>query len=164
MAETVWAVYENGKLRLLEPVHLREGERVRIRVVGAEPKDAPRLLQEEQQAYAVVVEDEAELGQNELAATAEPKKPIKALIQKLIREGQLRPRPSGSIPPDPVSEQERLELADILRQAPGKPLSEIVIEERGKSGYELTFVCADVRLLDIARTEGLLTENPNDHH
>jgi predicted nucleic acid-binding protein len=33
-----------------------------------------------------------------------------------------------------------------------------------QSGQELlTFVCADVRLLDIARDEGLLTENPNDH-
>jgi predicted nucleic acid-binding protein len=31
-------------------------------------------------------------------------------------------------------------------------------------GHEpLTFVCADVRLLDIARDEGLVTENPNDH-
>ena len=27
----------------------------------------------------------------------------------------------------------------------------------------LTFVCADIRLLDIAQSEGMLTENPNDH-
>ena len=27
----------------------------------------------------------------------------------------------------------------------------------------LTFVCADLRLLNIARAEGLLIENPNDH-
>jgi predicted nucleic acid-binding protein len=27
----------------------------------------------------------------------------------------------------------------------------------------LTFVCADARLLEIARAEGLRTENPNDH-
>jgi predicted nucleic acid-binding protein len=33
----------------------------------------------------------------------------------------------------------------------------------GSGRDPLTFVCADVQLLDIAQTEGLLTENPNDH-
>jgi predicted DNA-binding antitoxin AbrB/MazE fold protein len=132
MTETVWAVYENGVLRLLEPVDLRDGQRVRIRVIKVELEDAPRVLRDEQQAYAVVAAEETDLDQDEIDATAEAENPIKVLIQKLIREGRLRPRPGGPTPPDPVSEQERLELADILGGAPGKPLSEIVIEERGK--------------------------------
>ena len=90
------------------------------------------MLREEQQAYAVAVAGETEPAQNEQAVMVETEDPIKALIQKLIREGRLRPRPGGPIPPDPVAEQERLELADILGRAPGKPLSEIVIEERGE--------------------------------
>jgi predicted DNA-binding antitoxin AbrB/MazE fold protein len=131
MEENVWAIYEDGKLRLLEPVDLREGQRVRIQVVEIEPEDAPCVLREERQAYAVAVAGETEPAQNKQAVMAETEDPIKALIQKLIREGRLRPRPSGPTPPDPVSEHDRLELADILGQAPGKPLSEIMLEERG---------------------------------
>jgi len=132
MAETVWAIYENGKLRLLEPVDLRDGQRVRIQVVRTEQEEARPVLREEQQAYAAVVVSKTELDQDQLEATAVSEKPVKALIQKLIREGRLQPRPSGPVPPDPVSKQERLELAEIMGQAPGKPLSEIVMEERGE--------------------------------
>jgi len=132
MAEMVWAIYENGKLRLLEPLDLRDGQRVRIQVVRTEQEDARPVLREEQQTYAAVVVAKTELDQGQQEATAVAENPIRALIQKLIREGRLRPRPSGPVPPDPVSKQERLELAEILGQAPGKPLSEIVIEERGE--------------------------------
>lgn len=34
-------------------------------------------------------------------------------------------------PPEPLSEEERRELADRLGRLPGKPLSEIIIEDRG---------------------------------
>lgn len=40
-----------------------------------------------------------------------------------------RPTPP---PPDPVSEAERRQLAERLGQAPGKALSDIVIEDRGE--------------------------------
>jgi hypothetical protein len=39
---------------------------------------------------------------------------------------------SGSLPPDPVPDEERRQLAEKMGQAPGKPLSEIILEERGK--------------------------------
>ena len=54
------------------------------------------------------------------------------MIHLLVAAGLMRPRPKkGTPPPDPVSEEERLRLADIMGNAPGKPLSEIIIEERG---------------------------------
>ena len=54
------------------------------------------------------------------------------VVQILISAGLLRQIPSrGPVPPDPVSAQERQELAEILGRAAGKPLSQIVIEERG---------------------------------
>jgi len=104
MIETVTAVYEKGMLRPLQPLNLRERQTVRIQVLPEET--------EEQGC---------------------PKDPIEALIHKLIAEGRMRPRPKrGTPPPDPVSEKERRRLADIMGQAPGKPLSEIIIEERGE--------------------------------
>jgi hypothetical protein len=63
----------------------------------------------------------------------EPEDEIEALIERLVAEGLMRPRPKrGILPPDPVSEQERHRLADLMGSAPGKPLSEIIIEERGE--------------------------------
>ena len=54
------------------------------------------------------------------------------MIRLLVAAGLMRPRPKkGTPPPDPVSEKERRRLADIMGNAPGKPLSEIIIEERG---------------------------------
>lgn len=103
MSEIVTAVYENGLLRPLEPLDLRERQRVRIQVLpenGAGPKES---------------ED-----------------PIEALIQKLITEGRMRPRPDGPVPPDPLSEEERRSLADRLGRTLGKPASEMVIEDRGE--------------------------------
>jgi predicted DNA-binding antitoxin AbrB/MazE fold protein len=55
------------------------------------------------------------------------------MIRLLVAAGLMRPRPKrGTPPPDPVSEEERHELAERLGRAPGKPLSEIVIEDRGE--------------------------------
>ena len=97
MTETVKAVYENGVLRPLRPLKLRERQTVRLQIVPDEPTDA---------------EDEA-------------------AIHLLIEAGTLTP-PPGRSDLEPISEQERRELADRLGQAPGKPLSEMIIEDRGK--------------------------------
>lgn len=103
MMEIVTAVYEKGMLRPLQPLNLRERQRVRIRVV---PEDSD--------------------------VSEEPVDDTDALIQRLVAKGLMRPRPRGPIPPDPVSAEERLRLADLMGSAPGKPLSEIIIEERGE--------------------------------
>lgn len=49
----------------------------------------------------------------------------------MIAAGLMQPKPGGPIPPDPVSAEERQRLADLLGSAPGKPLSEIILDERG---------------------------------
>ncbi|MBA2749528.1 MAG: DUF104 domain-containing protein [Tatlockia sp.] len=52
------------------------------------------------------------------------------IIQSLVPEGLVTPPPHrGDV--EPVSEEARRELAQRLGQCPGKPLSEIIIEERG---------------------------------
>jgi predicted DNA-binding antitoxin AbrB/MazE fold protein len=61
----------------------------------------------------------------------EPESEVEQVIQALVEAGLLTP-PPGHSEVDPVSEEERRELARILGQAPGKPLSEIIIEERGE--------------------------------
>jgi predicted DNA-binding antitoxin AbrB/MazE fold protein len=104
MAEIVTAVYENGVLRPLQPLNLRERQTVRLQIVPEEP-----VVQEE------------------------PGDEVEEVIQSLVAAGLTRPRPKrGSPPPDPVSEEERRRLADRMGKAPGKPLSEIIIEERGE--------------------------------
>lgn len=54
-----------------------------------------------------------------------------AVIRLLVEEGLLTP-PPGRSDVAPLSEPERRELADRLGRAPGKPLSEIIIEDRGE--------------------------------
>jgi predicted DNA-binding antitoxin AbrB/MazE fold protein len=99
MAEIVTAVYERGVLRPLQPLNLREGQRVCIQAV-------PEMMEE----------DEGE-----------------EMVRLLVTAGLMRPRPRmDTLPPDPVSEAERHALAERLGQAPGKPLSQIVIEDRGE--------------------------------
>jgi len=99
MSEIVTAVYEKGVLRPLQPVNLREHQKVRLEVFPGEP-----------------VQDESE---------------VEAAIRRLVASGRLTP-PSGHSLVEPVPEHERRELADRLGRAPGKPLSEIIIEERGE--------------------------------
>ena len=96
MPEVVTAVYENGMLRPLRPLNLREHQTVRVQVL---PEDSA---------------DEVEQA-----------------IQSLIAEGLLTP-PPGHSDVNPMPEEERRELAETLGKAPGKPLSEIIIEERGE--------------------------------
>jgi predicted DNA-binding antitoxin AbrB/MazE fold protein len=97
MTETVKAVYENGVLRPLRPLKLRERQTVRLQIVPEELTD---------------LEDEA-------------------AIRMLVEAGTLTP-PPGRSDVEPISEEERRELADRLGRAPGKPLSEIIIEDRGE--------------------------------
>ena len=58
---------------------------------------------------------------------------IEEIIQLMVTAGLMRPQSiPNSVPPDPVSATERRELAQAVGQAPGKPLSEIIMEERGE--------------------------------
>jgi len=95
MAEIVTAVYENGVLRPLHPLNLRERQTVRVQVLPEEPGK------------------------------------VEQVIQALVEAGLLTP-PPGHSEIDPLSEEERRELAQTLSQASGRPLSEIIIEERGE--------------------------------
>ncbi len=101
--EIVTAVYERGTLRPLQPLDLQEQQQVRIQVLPETPD-----------------------------VSKEPEDRMEALIQRLVAKGLMRPRPRGPIPPDPVSAEERKALADRLGRAPGKPTSEMVIEDRGE--------------------------------
>jgi predicted DNA-binding antitoxin AbrB/MazE fold protein len=101
--EIVTAVYEKGMLRPLQPLNLRERQAVRIQVLPEGPD-----------------------------VSEEPGDSIDVLIQRLVAKGLMRPRPRGPIPPDPVSEEERLRLADLMGSAPSRPLSEIIVEDRGE--------------------------------
>ena len=56
---------------------------------------------------------------------------VEKVIQKLVKAGVITP-PPGHSDVDPVSKEERHELAEILGRVPGKPLSEVIIEERGE--------------------------------
>lgn len=78
----------------------------------------PLHLRERQQVRIQVVVDEA-------AAD-----PTAAALAGLARAGVLTP-PQGHSDIAPLSEPERRALAERLGQAPGKPASEIILEERG---------------------------------
>jgi predicted DNA-binding antitoxin AbrB/MazE fold protein len=102
MTEIVTAIYENGVLRPMHPLNLRERQAVRIQVLPEEPP--------------------------ELAASEDE---LERIMQDLIKTGRLVP-PPGRSDVEPMSEQERRALADRMGQMPGKPLSEIIIEDRGE--------------------------------
>jgi predicted DNA-binding antitoxin AbrB/MazE fold protein len=95
MAEIVTAVYEQGVLRPLHPLELKEHQRVRLQVLP------------------------------------EPLEKVEHAIRALIQAGLLTP-PPGHSDISPLSEQERHELSELLGRVPGKPLSQIIIEERGE--------------------------------
>jgi predicted DNA-binding antitoxin AbrB/MazE fold protein len=81
----------------------------------------PLNLRERQTVRIQVLQEELAEAENE----------YEAAIRVLVAEGLLTPPPGRSDVP-PISEQERLEFADRLGSAPGKPLSEIIIEDRGE--------------------------------
>ena len=95
MDSTLTAIYENGVLRPLQPVPLRERQKVRIQLLPDDPDDA-----------------------------------VDRVLQTLLASGTLT-APSGHSDVKPMTDAKRRELADRLGNVPGKPLSEIIIEERG---------------------------------
>jgi len=98
MSEIVTAIYENGMLRPLSPLNLREHQTVRVQVLPEGPN----------------MDEGAEA------------------VRVLVAAGLMRPPKTGTPPPDPVPEEERRALAERLARMPGKPLSEIIIEDRGE--------------------------------
>jgi predicted DNA-binding antitoxin AbrB/MazE fold protein len=63
--------------------------------------------------------------------TEEPESAGGDAVRILIKAGLMRPSKKDDRPPNPVSEADRLALAERIGRLPGKTLSEIVIEERG---------------------------------
>ena len=63
---------------------------------------------------------------------AEPHDEKDELLHIMRNAGLIRSdcRSTLAVPPDPVSEKRRLEIAEKLGQAEGKPLSEIILSER----------------------------------
>lgn len=59
----------------------------------------------------------------------DPKDEIVQIMSKAGLMGSSR-QPPHAAPPDPVSETERVDLANKLGRAKGKPLSEIIMSER----------------------------------
>ena len=56
---------------------------------------------------------------------------VELVIEALVQAGLLTPPPGHSEIPSPSAE-ERQELAERLGRMQGKPLSEVIIEERGE--------------------------------
>ncbi len=54
------------------------------------------------------------------------------ILRLMVNAGLMRPRPRHEPPPPPLSDGERRALAERIGRAPGKSISEIVIEERGE--------------------------------
>jgi predicted DNA-binding antitoxin AbrB/MazE fold protein len=96
MAENIAALYENGVLRPLSPLKLRENQTVYIQILETEP----------------------DVDRTEIA------------IQNLVAKGILT-LPPGYSDIAPPTEAERLALAEELSRAPGKSISEIILEDRG---------------------------------
>ena len=104
MPETITAIYENGVLRPLSPLSLNNGETVQITIV-------------------------AEVSQEELKGDRE-----KSMI-KLMDVGRLvsLPKKQGKLDRAELIKraQQWRELMQKMEPLPGKPLSEMVIEDRG---------------------------------
>lgn len=70
------------------------------------------------------------------------------------------------VTPDTISSARLLARQHPLRAYDAAQLSTALLLNRDLLSYgreTLTFICADARLLEIAETEGMRTENPNDH-
>lgn len=65
---------------------------------------------------------------------AEPHTEKDDIIQIMSKAGLIRSfrQSPNTVPPDPLSEKERMEIAKKLGQAKGKSLSEIIISERNQ--------------------------------
>ncbi|MBD1813546.1 antitoxin family protein [Microcoleus vaginatus DQ-U2] len=103
MPETITAIYENGVLRPLSPLSLNDGETVQIKIVT---EVSPEELKGDREK-AIKLMDVRGLGRL-------PKKQGKLDRAELIKRAQ-----------------QWRELMQKMEPLPGKPLSEIVIEDRG---------------------------------
>lgn len=125
MTETIIAIYEDGVLRPLKPLRLKERQRVRVQLVAEDTQEL--LSQREVVLQWLGDEDLLEGWENESLEEQQ------AILDDFLAAGLIEERPWLDVPDeDPVSLEERAELARLLGNAPGKPLSEIVIEERGE--------------------------------
>jgi predicted DNA-binding antitoxin AbrB/MazE fold protein len=61
----------------------------------------------------------------------DPKKQAELAIQFLVDQGLVTPLPNDSDNVEAVTDEDVYELAKRLGSKPGKPLSEIIIEDRG---------------------------------
>jgi len=103
MPETITAIYENGVFRPLSPLSLNDGETVQITIV-------------------------AEVSQEEVKDDRE--KAIKLMdVRGLVR----LPKKQGKLDRAELIKraQQWRELMQKMEPLPGKPISEIVIEDRG---------------------------------
>jgi len=102
MPETITAIYENGVLRPLSPLSLNDGETVQITIV-------------------------AEVSQEEVKGDREK------AIKLMAVEGVRLPKKQGKLDRAELIKraQQWRELMKKMESLPGKPLSEMVIEDRG---------------------------------
>jgi Uncharacterized protein conserved in archaea len=102
MPETITAIYENGVFRPLSPLSLNDGETVEITIV-------------------------AEVSQEELKGDRE-----KSMMRMFVG-GMRLPKKQGKLDRAELIKraQQWRELMQKMEPLPGKPLSEIVIEDRG---------------------------------
>ena len=102
MPETITAIYENGVLRPLSPLSLNDGETVQITIV-------------------------AEVSQEELKGDRETS------MMRMFVGGIRLPKKQGKLDRDELIKraQQWRELMQKMEPLPGKPLSEMVIEDRG---------------------------------
>jgi len=102
MPETITAIYENGVLRPLSPLSLNDGETVQITIV-------------------------AEVSQEELKGDREKS------MMKMFVGGMRLPKKQGKLDRAELIKraQQWRELMQKMEPLPGKPLSEMVIEDRG---------------------------------
>ncbi len=96
MRQSITAIYEDGVLKPLSPLDLRERQEVRLEVVSDDPAE-----------------------------------PVEAALRLLQAARQLT-RPSGTTGASQMTKDEIKTLAEKLGQVPGRPLSEIIIEDRGE--------------------------------
>jgi predicted DNA-binding antitoxin AbrB/MazE fold protein len=102
MPETITAIYENGVFRPLSPLSLNDGETVQITIV-------------------------AEVSQEEVKGDRE-----KSMMRMFVG-GMRLPKKQGKLDRDELIKraQQWRELMQKMEPLPGKPLSEMVIEDRG---------------------------------
>ena len=103
MPDVITAVYENGVLRPLMPLPLQERQTVERAGMPVRFQILPNLLVDE----------------------------TERVVQDLVIAGLLTP-PPGHSDIEPISEEKRSELAEILGKASNGRLSEMIIEERGE--------------------------------